>query len=239
MAVWEDLFVSSLQSTVSKTSLTQQRLHCTTHHDVEEIYTLVHSKVCGLEHTEDAKQGNSRGRAWDPGSWPQQLSQPPLAPENSAGSSRGVHWTPASQLWWYLWLWEQSPVIPDIGPEPSSSNRDWQKTPASQPQYCLWLQGNRQQPRQCLVYTVPSSPTASPNFSKGASDPGDPGCGWGISHPCGPDSKASDHSDTTNSKWSVTHRSMRSNYQSTGNTSNRGSGRWNVQIFKYSQRQLR
>ena len=37
------------------------RLHCPTHQDTGEIHTLVHTKVDGLEHIEEAKWGRSRG----------------------------------------------------------------------------------------------------------------------------------------------------------------------------------
>ena len=45
MAEEDALFGSPLQSTSSKTSITQQRFHCPTHQDAREIHTSVHLKV--------------------------------------------------------------------------------------------------------------------------------------------------------------------------------------------------
>uniref|UniRef100_A0A9L0T209 Uncharacterized protein n=1 Tax=Equus caballus TaxID=9796 RepID=A0A9L0T209_HORSE len=70
----QDPFVSPLQSTASKTSITQQRLHYSVspgHWREPHISTY---EVSGLEHTEEAKQG----RAQDPG--PPTVVSEPAAP---------------------------------------------------------------------------------------------------------------------------------------------------------------
>ena len=59
MPVWDTPFESTLQ-TMSKTSITQQRLYCPTHKNAGEIQTCVHTKVDGLEHIEEPHR-NSRG----------------------------------------------------------------------------------------------------------------------------------------------------------------------------------
>lgn len=46
---------------MTKTSITPQRLHYLPHQYTGEIHTLVHTKISGLEHKEEANWGNSRG----------------------------------------------------------------------------------------------------------------------------------------------------------------------------------
>ena len=77
------LFVYPLQSITSRTSITQQRLHCTTHQDTGEIHTLVHKMVGELKHIEEAKWRNRRDRAQDPGS-------PAAVADPAASSYRGL-----------------------------------------------------------------------------------------------------------------------------------------------------
>lgn len=67
MVAQDNPFVSPSQTTVNKISISQQRLHCTTHQDNRKIHTPVHTKVSDLEHIEEAKSGNIKDRAQDPG----------------------------------------------------------------------------------------------------------------------------------------------------------------------------
>lgn len=101
---------------------------------------------------------------------------------------------------------EQGPVIPGPchGSEPGSNSRGAHRTPTSQLQQHLWPQGNTQQQRWCCRNLVPTQSFLPPCHSSGASSPGDPRCGRGISCPCTPSSEASNHSDAGNSKASVT-----------------------------------
>ena len=89
MAVWEDPF-SPFQSTVSKTSVTQQRLHCPTHQDTGEIHTSAYRKVGGLEDIEEAKQGKSISRTQDHVLQAVVAKSAAPAPGNSEGGSGGM-----------------------------------------------------------------------------------------------------------------------------------------------------
>ena len=101
MVVQEDCFVS-LQSTMKKASIIQQRLHCPTHQNDGEIHTLIHTKVDGLEHREEAK----RGKTAEAGPmildlWLQWLSQTPIPRSRALSGQQEDHacdsWQPAAR----------------------------------------------------------------------------------------------------------------------------------------------
>ena len=58
MVVWYASFVSPLQPTTNKTSITQQKYLCPKHKDAREFHTSVHLKVGGLEHIEEVEPRN-------------------------------------------------------------------------------------------------------------------------------------------------------------------------------------
>ena len=230
----EKIPLSLLPSTVSKTSITQQRLHCPTDQDAGDIIHWYTQRWVGWSTERRLNRGTAEAEPKMLDLWPQQLSQPSPAPEKLVGSSRGTHATPAATG--NGAAVEVEPSDSRLSSDPGSSSKGVHGTPTSQQQWHVSPQGNRKQLRQCPVYQVPS-----PHFSyhgSWASNPDDPRHGWGASHSCSPSSKISDHSNTSNSKASVTPRSASSNEESTSNCPNRGSGGWNVQILKYSQRQL-
>ena len=177
---------------------------------------------------------------------PQWLSQLPLAPENVVGSSRGVSTIPASHLQWHLQPWgaEQqqrwNPAIsaPNHGSEADSSSST-QMIPTSQPQQYLGPPGNgqlqRRSPRTQLSPPTSLPPaTAVELLTQVILDEVEV-----ISHPCTLNGKASNRSNTGNSKASVPPRGAGSYHKSTSNTPNGGSRGWNVPILKHSQSQLR
>ena len=136
-----------------------------------------------MEHTEEAKWENSRGRTQNPGSSAEVAAPAAPAPDNSMDSSRGARATLASQppavpvaLGSGAAVEEEphEPGPPGLGSEPGSSGRGVHRIPTSRPRQRLQPQGNRQQLRQCPVNPAPSPQSATPYHSSGVSDPGDP-----------------------------------------------------------------
>ena len=101
MVDWYALFVSSFQSTTSKTIITQQRCLCSTYQDAGEIHTSTHLKVGSLEHIEKVKPGEYQ--RWCLWSWTSGQMAELTASENLVASEE-VAQTPTSWLQCHLQL---------------------------------------------------------------------------------------------------------------------------------------
>lgn len=95
--------MSSLQSTASRISITQQRLHCPAHWRDPHIGTY----KAKLDHIEEVKRGNSRGRIQNPAALAGAAEPAATRPREVNGQQQRHARDSSQPAWWHLHPWEK------------------------------------------------------------------------------------------------------------------------------------
>lgn len=147
MAEWEDAFVSPLKFT-SLTTVTQQRIPCSTHKNVWEIRTLEHLKVGGLEQAGEAGQG-----------WVPQMQYSAHCGSSNHSSDGEISCSPPSMAWIVWWARSSGPPGNGISLLPSPLQQTPLRWPGSLKEYSNTHSHCWQGGRVACSWTCLPSPT--------------------------------------------------------------------------------